>query len=985
MNPARAVTLALAVCTCAFLPSGATGLGAQQLDPSLTQQMRWRMIGPHRGGRTKAVVGVPTRPGLFYTGYVNGGLWKTTDYGRTWTPIFDDQPTGSVGAVAVSESDPDVLYVGSGEGMQRPDLTVGDGFYRSRNGGQTWTHLGLRDGQQIPQIIVDPDDPDRIFVAVLGHPYGANEERGIFRSTNGGDSFEKVLYHGPDIGAAEVAFDPTNANTVYAVLWEQRQGPWENGVFSGPGSGLFKSTDGGDTWDPIGLGLPTGEQGLGRIGIGIAPSMPSRMYAIVGSPNDMGGVYRSDDAGANWRRVQTDPRIWGRDGDFNEVKVDPTDPDVIYSANVVAWKSTDAGETFQAFRGAPGGDDYQRIWIDPTNPRIVAMAADQGTVITVNGGESWSSWYNQATAQFYHVSTDYSFPYRVCGGQQESGSACVPSRGRSGQTTFADFEPVGVEEYGYVAADPLNPDIYYGGRVSRFDRRTGDRQNVGPRPLRRDDYFVVRTQPILFSPTDPRTLYYASNVLWKTRDGGRHWDQISPDLTRTDSIVPPSVGSYSDEPAARAHHRGVIYTIAPSYVEGRWIWVGTDDGLIHVTRDGGRSWTDVTPAQIRDVPWSKISIMDASHTDTLTAYAAVSTLRLDDMRPHIYVTHDGGRSWERRVEGLPEFGFTNAVKEDTVRPGLLFVGTETQVHFSLDHGRHWSPLRLNMPATAIRDLVIKDDDLVVGTHGRSFWILDDITTLRQMDASTVNQASVLFEPAQAWRVRWNLWTDTPLPTDEPTGESAPDGAILNYWLGAAASGPVELEIIDAAGRTARRFSSEDDPVPPLEGQNVPPWWIRPWQPLGASQGMNRFVWDLHYDPPVGMRQGYPISAVPGRTPVEPRGPVAMPGDYTVRLTVDGATHVQTLTVKMDPRVETPMGALQEQFDLSMVITGAMAIREAAIQRAEASGSEAPARLVEAGRELDALYRILQGSDAEPLPRTVMLVHEMVDEVATLVR
>jgi photosystem II stability/assembly factor-like uncharacterized protein len=987
MNIRRSLhVLALAVIVAAVGPL-TTKLAAQQVeqvDPALYQDMRWRMIGPHRGGRTKAVVGVPSQPGLFYTGYVNGGLWRSTDYGRTWTPIFDDQPTGSVGAVAVSASNPDIIYVGSGEGMQRPDLTVGDGIYRSDDAGATWTHLGLRDGQQIPQIIVDPDNPERLFVAVLGHPYGANEERGVFRSTDGGRSFAKVLYRGPDIGAAEVAFDPTDPQVIYAVLWEQRQGPWENAVFRGPGSGLFKSIDGGDTWRQIGGGLPTGEEGLGRIGIGIAPSLPNRMYAIVGSPTDMGGMYRSDDAGESWRRVQTDPRIWGRDGDFNEVKVDPTDPDVVYAANVVAWKSTDAGETFEAFRGAPGGDDYQRIWIDPTNPRVIAMAADQGTVITVNGGESWSSWYNQPTAQFYHVSTDFAFPYRVCGGQQESGSACVPSRGHSGQITFAEFAPVGVEEYGYVAPDPLDPNIYYGGRVSRFDRRTGDRQNVGPRPLRRDDYFVVRTQPVLFSPTDPRTLYYASNVLWKTRDGGKHWDQISPDLTRSDSLVPPNIGTYADEPEARAHHRGVIYTVAPSHVVGRWIWVGTDDGLIHVTRDGGRTWTDVTPEQIRDRSWSKISVMDASHTDTLTAYAAVSTLRLDDMRPHIYVTHDGGVTWERRVSGLPDFGFTNAVKEDPIRPGLLFTGTETQVHFSLDHGRSWSPLRLNMPATAIRDLVIKDDDLVVGTHGRSFWILDDITPLRQITAETSEEPSLLFEPAQAWRVRWNRWTDTPLPADEPTGESAPDGAILNYWIGEGVGGPAVLEIVDGAGRVARRFSSEDEPEPPLEGQNVPPLWIRPHQPLGATPGMHRFVWDLHYERPVGMRLRYPISAVPGRTPVEPRGPVAMPGEYTVRLTLGGATHEEMLVVKMDPRVQTGVGALQEQFDLSMAIRDAMAQREGALEAARERRADPDARLMAIGGELETLYRILQESDAEPLPRTVMLVHELVEELGRLV-
>ncbi len=955
-------------------------LPAQQVDPALYQELSWRMIGPHRGGRTKAAVGVPSRPGVFYVGYVNGGVWKTTDYGRVWTPIFDSEPTGSIGAVAVAPSDPDVIYVGSGEGMQRPDLTVGDGIYRSDDAGRSWTHLGLRDGQQIPQIIVDPTNPRRIFVAVLGHPYGPNEQRGVFRSTDGGRTFEKVLYHGPDVGAAEVAFDPSDPQTVYAVLWEARQGPWENGVFSGPGSGLFKSTDGGTTWRKIGTGLPTGEEGLGRIGIGIAPSRPSRMYAIVGSPRDMGGLYRSDDAGETWRRVQTDPRIWGRDGDFNEVKVDPKDPDIVYSANIVTWKSTDAGETFRAFRGAPGGDDYQRIWIDPSDPRIIVLAADQGVVITVNGGETFSSWYNQPTGQMYHVSTDNAFPYRVCSGQQESGSVCISSRSGDGEITFRDWHPVGVEEYGFVAPDPLDPDIVYGGRVSRYDRRTGDVQQVGPRPLGGDDYHVVRTQPLLFSPTDPHTLYYASNVLWKTRDGGRHWDRVSPDLTRKDSVVPTNVGKYSDTPGATAHHPGVIYTIAPSYVEGRWIWVGTDDGLIQVTRDGGKSWTDVTPAQLRDKPWSKISLMDASHSDTLTAYAAVNTMRLDDMRPHLYATHDAGETWTEITRGLPDFGIANVIREDPVRKGLLFAGLEEAVWFSVDDGASWQSLRMNMPATAIRDLVIKDNDLVVGTHGRAFWILDDITPLRQIDATpaggTATDAAVLFRPEDAWRVRSTQWTDTPLPPDEPAGENPPDGAILDYWLAGAPRGPVILEILDASGNVVRRFSSDEPPEPPLEGQNVPPLWIAPAERLATTRGMHRFVWDLRYPTPRGVRRGYPISAIPGRTRPEPRGPLALPGTYSVRLTVDGRMHSAPLTVKMDPRVKTSAAGLRQQFDLSMRLS--RALTALAPRR-----TEDPA-LDRLGSDLERLYRQLQQSDAMPTPAVVALVNERLSALDKMV-
>ena len=956
----------------AVLPASlvhAAQVRAQAVDPALTQGLVWRSIGPYRGGRTKTVVGVPGQPGLFYVGFVNGGVWKSTDYGRVWTPIFDDQPTGSVGAVAVAPSDPDVIYVGSGEGMQRPDLTTGDGIYRSSDGGKTWTHLGLRDGQQIPQIEVDPRDPDRLFVAVLGHPYGPNEERGVFRSTDGGRTYEKVLYDGPTVGAADVALDPRNPDVVYADLWEAQEGPWENAKFTGPGSGVFKSTDGGTTWRRVGRGLPSGEEGLGRVGIGIAPSDPSRMYAIAATPAEKGGLYRSDDAGESFTRVNTDARLWGREGDFHEVRVDPTDPDVVYVANVVSWKSTDGGRTFEAFRGAPGGDDYQRIWIDPNNPRVIAIAADQGVVITVNGGETFSSWYNQPTAQFYHVSTDNAFPYRVCGGQQESGSACVSSRSDDGQITFHDWHPVGVEEYGYVAPDPLDPDIVYGGKVTRYDRRTGDVQEVGPRPLRSDDYFTVRTQPVLFSPTDPHTMYFAANTLWRTMDGAHTWEQVSPDLTRTDSLMPASIEHWRDRPEATRHHRGVIYTVAPSYVKGDWIWVGTDDGLIHLTRDGGRTWKDVTPAPIRDVAWSKISMMDASHTDTLTAYAAVNTFRIDDLRPHLYVTHDAGASWTEIVNGIAEGTVTNTIKEDPVRPGLLFAGTERQVWFSVDDGANWQALRLNMPATSIRDLVIKDNDLVVGTHGRGFWILDDISPLRQIDGATATRASALFEPGDAVRYRWNRWTDTPLPPDEPAGQNPPDGAILYYWLQGTRRVPVTLEILDAEGRRVRLFSSADEPEPMLEGQQVPPHWVRPAQTLSGEPGMHRFVWDLRYERPAGMRLGYPISAIEGYTPAEPRGPIALPGYYTVRLTVDGRVEEHGLHVAMDPRVQTSADALRQQFDLSM------SIREVLDRRGEAGARDPRLRTIFA--ELEALYRMLQDTDQAPGLGTIALVNQRV--------
>jgi photosystem II stability/assembly factor-like uncharacterized protein len=891
-----------------------------QFSPTLYQEMRWRMIGPYRGGRTKAAAGVPGQPNVFYVGAVNGGVWQTTDYGRTWTPIFDDQPTGSIGAIAVAPSKPDIIYVGSGEGLQRPDLSTGDGIYKSTDGGKSWVHLGLIDGQQIPQIIVDPKNPDRLFVAVLGHPYGPNVERGIFRSTDGARTFQKVLYKDENTGGADVVFDPSNADIVYAVLWESRLGPWENGEFNGPGSGLYKSTDGGTTWRPLTRGLPTFADGLGRIGITVAPSDPKRMFATVQTGDD-GWLYRSDDAGESWYRACKDPRVAGRPDDFAEVKVHPRNPDIVFTASVVTWKSIDGGKTFAGFRGAPGGDDYHRIWINPDNPDVILLASDQGAIITVNGGRTWSSWYNQPTAQFFHVSTDNSFPYRVCGGQQESGSACIASRGADGEITFREWHPVGVEEYGYVAPDPLDPNIVYGGKLSRYDRQTSETRTVAPQVLRRGEYRTVRTQPVLFSPIDPHTMYFASNVVWKTTTGGQTWVAISPDLTRKTWDVPANVGKYIGTPAARPTRRGVVYTIALSPLDINRIWAGTDDGLIHVTTDGGVTWKDVTPPDLR--PWAKVSLMDASHVDPLTAYAAVNAFRLDDLRPHIYRTRDGGKTWTHITSGIPDGGAVNAVREDPRRRGLLFAGTERQVYVSFDDGDHWQSLRLNMPATSIRDLVVKDNDLVVGTHGRSFWILDDITPLRQIDAKTAEADAYLFRPAATYRVRWNTYTDTPYPPDEPAGQNPPDGAVIHYALKSAARGPVVLEILDAAGRRVRRFSSDDVPEPPIEGRNIPDYWIRPPQVLSTAPGMHRFVWDLRYPRPAVAEFSYPISAVYMNTPAEPRGPWAPPGQYTIRLTVNGHDYTQPLTVRMDPRVKTLPAGLAQQFALSMGVADSL--------------------------------------------------------------
>ena len=910
-----------------FLPI----VSAQNFDPQLYSALEWRTIGPFRGGRTVGAAGIADQPNVFFIGVNNGGVWKTDDYGRTWNPIFDSQPTGSIGAIAVAPSNPNILYVGSGEGLQRPDLSVGDGMYRSSDGGATWRHLGLRDGQQIPAILVDPDNPDRLFVAVLGHPYGPNAERGVYRSVDGGQSCQRVLYKDDRTGATDLAFDPTNPRTVYAVLWQAQQGPWENGAFSGPNSGLFKSTDGGDNWTQLNGGLPTFQQGLGRIGIAIAPSDRNRMYALVDASGGVGGrgrggrgaasgdaagagrgaassapsggLYRSDDAGATWVHVNGENRIYGRGSDFACVRVAPKNKDVIYVANTSTYRSDNAGASFTAIKGAPGGDDYHTVWITPKTPDIILLALDQGATISGNHGRTWSSWYNQPTAQFYHVTTDNQVPYWVYGGQQESGSAGVASRGNDGEVTFREWHPVGAAEYAYVAPDPLNPRFVYGGgmggnTVSRWDRVTGEVEHFGPQGTFRH----VRTFPVLFSSKDPHVLYVGFQSVVKTADGGKTWETISPDLSREQYDVPASVASYGDVAKSQATRRGVVYSLGPSPLDVNVLWAGTDDGLIHITRDGGKNWKNVTPPAMK--PWNKVSQLDASHFDGRSIYAAINSLRLDDLKPHIFRTHDDGATWKEIVRGLPD-GPINVVREDPVRKGLLFAGSELAVFVSFDDGDDWQPLRLNMPATSIRDLVIHDEDLVVGTHGRGFWILDDISPLREMSAAVTFTGAHLFAPRATWRFPRDTNTDTPLPPEEPAGKNPPDGAILYYYLKSAAAGPMTLEVLDGDSKVVAHFSSEDQAPPPNPQLNVPTYWLRPFQPLGAGAGMHRFIWDLHGTAAPGGRGGRgggepPISAVYMDTPAS-EGPWMPAGKYTVKLTVDGQSYTQPLVVKADPR------------------------------------------------------------------------------------
>jgi photosystem II stability/assembly factor-like uncharacterized protein len=918
--------------------------------------MRWRLIGPHRGGRTRAVAGVPGQPNVFYMAQVNGGVWKSDDYGRTWDPIFDDQPTQSIGAIAVAPSDPDVVYVASGEGLQRPDLSVGDGIYRSSDAGKTWTHLGLRDGQQIPALAVDPRDPNRIFAAVLGHPYGPNEERGIFRSVDGGQTWQKVLYKDENTGGSDIEIDPSNSDVLYACLWRARQGPWEDGnSYGGAGGGIFKSTDGGDTWNKLAAGLP---EDLVQAYIAIAPSQPSRLYSSLADTHTT-HIYRSDDGGEHWTQTTTDSRPSVRigGGDLAIPAVDPKNPDVVYTASIVCWRSTDGGKTWTGIRGAPGGDDYQNLWINPNNPNTILLVSDQGAIVTVNGGETWSSWYNQPTAQLYHVIADDAFPYRVYGGQQESGSVGIASRGNDGEITFREWHPVGVIEYGYVAPDPLHLNIVYGaGRssVSKFDWTTGQVQDMTPIVIRGEKYRTDRTEPIVFSPIDPHILYYAANVLFETRNGGESWQTISPDLTRAHPGIPASLGDLAAKDEYAAKVRGAIYALAPSFKDINTLWAGTDDGQIWITRDGGKKWSDITPPEL--IPWSKVTQISASHFDNQTAFASVSRFRIDDLRPYIYRTQDGGKTWQKIITGLPDAGPVDTVREDPVAKGLLFAGTENAVWVSFDNGDHWQSLQLNLPHTSMRDLWIHKDDLLVGTHGRSMWALDDITPLRQM-AAAANAPVFLFKPAPAYRVRRDTNPDTPLPPDEPAGQNPPDGAIIDYVLGDAVVGPVTLEILNAAGKPLRRFSSDDKaPFTPetlRQTLGIPTYWVRMPRILSNTPGMHRFVWDLRETPPQSSEYGYPISAVPHDTPREPSGPLVLPGRYTVRLTAQGKTLTAPLNVIMDPRVLTPPAGLRQQYEVESRLLAM--IDESFEARAELSSLD---------HQLDALSKQAQGSVAD---------------------
>jgi photosystem II stability/assembly factor-like uncharacterized protein len=907
----------------------------KQYDQEIFQELRWRSIGPFRGGRVLAVTGVRGQPEIYYFGSVGGGVWKTNDAGRTWKPVFDSQGIASIGAIAVAPSDSSVLYVGSGEADMRASISYGDGVYKSTDAGKSWAKIGLENTRQIGRILVDSRDANKVFVAALGHAYGPNPERGVFRSKDGGKSWQKILFHDENTGAIDLAFEPGNPKTIYAALWQTRRPPWSVYPPSyGPGSGLYRSNDGGDHWEQVsGHGLPS--EGLGRIGIAFAPSNPRRIYLIVDAKE--GGLYRSDDGTQSWQRVSKDRRIWERGWYFGELSVDPKDPDTVYVPNTGSYQSHDGGKTFTAFKGAPGGDDYHELWIDPDEPHRMIMGCDQGAIVTRNRGETWSSWFNQPTGQFYHVATDNQFPYWVYGAQQDSDSAAVPSRGKFRSLNFHDWRPmVAGGESDYIAPDPLNPGVTFGGSVLRQDFGNEQIQIMPPTLAHPGEYRRTWTLPLVFSPLDPHVLYFSSQVLFRTVDGGNSWKVISPDLTREDPGVPPNLdpATAADIPKGKRH--GVIYTIAPSYVRAGEIWIGTDDGQIQLTRDEGKSWENVTPPEL--TPWSKVTHMEASHSDAGTAYAAVDRHRLEDYAAYLYRTRDFGKTWQRVSAGIPEGSFLNCVREDPARKGLLYACTEKGVYVSFDDGDNWQSLQLNLPVTSVRDLVVHDDDLVVATFGRSFWILDDVTPLRQLDSHVAAADSWLFRPQVTYRVRPGNDQGTPVPMDEALAANPPDGAVLDYYLKEKAASPVQLEILDSEGKLVRRFAS-DEKLSKTNPDDVPFQyeWVSNPQPLPGDAGMHRFVWDLHYPLPKGVRSSF----------FGPSGPWAVPGNYTVKLTVGGKSSTQPLTIKLDPRVKTPQDALVRQFGLASKLAIRLSEVSAALEQVGELRKQLDARKKEA--------------------------------------
>src|SRR6266513_141103 len=901
-GPGRVLAVLLLLLPCA-------ALAASQVDPQLFSGMKWRQVGPFRGGRVVAVSGVPGDPATWYFGAVAGGVWKSTNAGSTWQPVFDEQKIASIGAIAVADSDHNIIYVGTGEACPRGNITYGDGVYKSLDAGRTWQHLGLRDTRHIGAVVVNPRNPDIAFVAALGHAFGPNDERGIFRTGDGGKSWQRVLFHDRDSGGIDVVFDPRNPNTLFASLWQMRREPW--GFSSGgAGSGLYRSTDGGFTWKLLEHhGLPDGP--LGRIGGSVSGADSNRVYAAIEAKE--GGVFRSDDGGDSWMRVNSDHRFRQRAWYYSHIFADPVALDTVYVLDTGAFRSTNGGKDFELLP-APHGD-HHALWIDPRDPRRLINGNDGGATISVDGGKSWTQQYNQPTAQFYHVAVDNHWPYRIYGAQQDNTTIAIASRDDEGIIGRQDWYEVGGGESGYIAPDPRDPEIVYAnadsGQMTRYDHRTGHLRDVSIHPLDVSgngaadlEYRIQWTEPVFVSPHDSNVLYTAAQFVLESSDQVRSWRRISADLTRNDKSKQRPSGGPITLDITSVEYYDTVFALAESPLQRGLLWAGTDDGLIHVTQDDGQSWHNVTP---KDMPeWSMVSIIEPSPHEAGSAFAAIDRHKLDDLKPLIYRTHDSGKTWTRIVSGIPEGAYVRSVREDPQKKGLLYAGTELGVYVSFDDGGHWQPLQLNLPVAPVHDLVVKDDDLVVATHGRSFWILDDLTPLRQIDPAAQVPEVRLYQPQSAYHLHYPREFDR----RQPVGDNPPAGAIINYYFKSPPKDEVSLDILDTSGKVVRHLSSKEK----KEGEQPPEWPDRVESPktIPVNEGMNRFAWDLRYDDPV---------QIPGAfyTGEGPKGPLALPGDYQVKLTLGGKSQTAPLHLAIDPRTKDAGPALQKQFTLSMQV------------------------------------------------------------------
>jgi photosystem II stability/assembly factor-like uncharacterized protein len=875
--------------------------------------MQYRAIGPFRGGRSLTATGIPGDPNTYYFGSTGGGVWKSTDGATTWKPVFDKEGSSSIGSLAVSQSDPNVVYAGTGEACIRGNAAQGDGVYKSLDGGKTWRNMGLRDSRAIGKLIIHPKNPDIVFVAALGHPFGPNPERGIFRTTDGGKNWTRVLYVDENTGAIDIVFDPHNPNILFASMWQVRRTPW-NLSSGGPGSGLYRSDDGGTTWKRVEHeGLPKGP--YGKIGVAVAANS-DRVWALIEAKD--GGLYRSDNGGEAWQLINGDHRFLQRAWYYMHVVADPKDANTVYILNVDFHRSTDGGLTFNKIK-VPHGDNHG-LWIDPLNTRRMIQTDDGGATVTLDGGEHWTRQDNQPTAQFYHVITDNRFPYHVYGAQQDNSTIGISSRGEDGAIDRADWYAVGGGEAGYIAPYPPDPNIVYAGdyqgQITRFDKRNGQTKNITVYPVLTDgggaanlEHRFQWTAPIVISPHDPNVLYHAGERLFKTTDGGMHWEAISPDLTRNDkSKQQPSGGTITIDDTGTEYY-DTIFAVVESPLQKGLIWAGTDDGLVHITRDGGKSWTNVTPKQMPE--WSRVSLIEASPHDPGTAYVAAERHQLDDLHPYIYRTADFGGSWTPIASGIPDGSFVRAVREDPKRKGMLFAGTETGVFVSHNDGAQWEALRLNLPATPVHDLVVKGDDLVLATHGRSFWILDDISPLRQQSDAVAKEDVYLYNPQTAYRLHSRSGPKEHLTV----GKNPPAGAVI-YSFVKSAPKQAQIEILDSKGTVIRKYSSLE--MEPLE-EPQDPADEKPKKQLEVKPGLNRFVWNLRYEGAPRVADYYLYEYEGGS-----RGPMALPGAYQARLTVDGKRLTAPLELKPDPRVKTAPQDLEKQFALLLNIRSELA-------------------------------------------------------------